>query len=153
MEKVKGKQIRIPWVHSALALLLIVAALYLFLVDIPPVILTWETASEVGTAGFNIYRAEASSEEAFIQVNAALIPAEGDEVLGASYRYEDYAVSSATQYLYQIEEVEWDGTSQLFPETVTVRAGLTQTWRQIEGAILCIVAIVILWRGFKSHAK
>lgn len=152
MANSERKQNRQPWVwvHSVLAFLLVVAAGYLFLVDVPPVVLTWETASEVGTAGFNIYRAEAPAEDAFTQVNAELIPAEGDEVLGASYRYEDYAVSAARKYFYRIEEVEWDGTSQLFPETVAVRAGLTRTWRQLEGGMLCIVAVVLLWRGYKK---
>ncbi len=140
---------RKPWVQIALAGLLLSGAGYLFFIDIPPVVLSWETASEVGTAGFNVYRADISTEQ-FVQVNNALIPAMGDEVLGASYRFEDRTVSPAQRYLYRIEEVEWDGALQLYPETVMVRAGLTRVWRQLEGGVLCVLAIALLWRSFKK---
>ncbi|TFG65905.1 MAG: hypothetical protein E4H27_10390 [Anaerolineales bacterium] len=135
------------WGLIALSVLLLSGAGYLFFVDIPPVVLSWETASEVGTAGFNVYRADSPAEQ-FVQVTADLIPAEGDELLGAAYRYEDYAVSTAKQYVYRIEEVEWDGTRQLYPETVNVRAGLTRVWRQLESGVLGLLAIMLLWRGF-----
>lgn len=147
--QVTEKERRKLWVQSALVVLILFGAGYLIFIDSPPVVLSWETASEVGTAGFNVYRAELSTEQ-FVQVNKDLIPAEGDEVLGATYRYEDHAVSPAKRYSYRIEEVEWDGTLQLYPETVNVRAGLTRVWRQLEGAALCVLAIVLLWRSFKK---
>ncbi len=137
------------WGHIAISVLLLFGAGYAFFVDTPPVVLSWETASEVGTAGFNVYRADSAAEE-FVQVNTDLIPAEGDELLGAAYRYEDYAVSTAKQYVYRIEEVEWDGKQQLYPETVEVRAGLTRVWRQLESGVLGLLAILLLWRGFKQ---
>ena len=139
---------RKPWVQIILAVVLLVFAGYMIIVDIPPVTISWETASEVGTAGFNIFRADIHSEQ-FVQVNENMIPAEGDEMLGAAYSYDDHDVKPTQRYLYRIEEVEWDGIKHLYPETETVRAGLTRLWRQLEGGVLCVLAIVLLWQGFK----
>jgi hypothetical protein len=139
----------ISWIQAVLAVILLLSAGYLIFMDIPPVTLSWETASEVGTAGFNIYRADIGSEQ-FSQVNEGMIPAEGDEMLGAAYSYDDHNVKPAKRYLYRIEEVEWDGTTHLYPETEMVRAGLTRVWRQLEGVILCILAVILLRQGIKK---
>jgi hypothetical protein len=139
-----------PWGQMILAVVLFVGAGYLLFVDIPPVVLSWETASEVGTAGFNVYRAEFSTAE-FVQVNEDLIPAQGDEVLGAAYRYEDYEVSPIKRYQYRIGEVEWNGAHQLYPDTVMVRAGLTRPWRQLEGGGLLVLALALLWWSWKKR--
>ena len=62
-----------------LAVLLLVGGVYLLLADVPPVALTWETASEVGAAGFNVYRADVSGTDArdgdFVLVDRAFWPA------------------------------------------------------------------------------
>ncbi len=137
-----------PWLRFLLALLLSVGGLMLLWRDIPPVLLTWETASEVGTAGFNVYRAAAPDGD-FVQVNPTLIPAVGDELVGASYRFADDNVMPGRRYQYRIEEVEWDGTINTYPETVTVRAGLPRVWTKIEGGVLILLALFVLWRSFK----
>ncbi len=139
---------RIAWLQIGLALALIVGGCVLLLSDVPPVALSWETASEVGTAGFNVYRAGAEGE-AFVQVNDALIPARGDEVTGATYRFADDDVQPGRRYVYRIEEVEWDGTVNAYPETVTVRAGLPRLWTRVEGVLLIFLAAVLLWRGWR----
>jgi hypothetical protein len=147
-----------PWSWVLLAALLLVSGVYLLLADIPPVALSWETASEVGTAGFNVYRADAFGTDVpapdisggdFVQVNTALIPAEGDEMVGAAYRFEDDGVAPGRRYAYRIEEVEWDDHTTLYPETVTVRAGLPRTWTKAEGGLLLVLSAILLWRSFK----
>ena len=142
-----------PWRRVLLAALLLVSGVYLLLADIPPVALSWETASEVGAAGFNVYRSEspaaATAAGDFVQINLALIPAEGDEVVGAAYRFEDDDVAPARRYAYRIEEVEWDGRTTLYPETVTVRAGLPRTWTKVEGGLLLFLGALLLWRSFR----
>ncbi len=137
-----------PWVRILLAAALFVSGIGLLLADIPPVTLSWETASEVGTAGFNVYRAPAPEGD-FAQVNTALIPAEGDELAGAAYRFEDDEVAPGRRYQYRIEEVEWDGSINTYPETVTVRAGLPRLWTKVEGGILLLLALFVVWRSFK----
>jgi hypothetical protein len=149
MRKERPDKPRKSWLQVALPVILLCGAGYLFFANIPPVTLSWETASEVGTAGFNIYRADVDSEE-FIRVNESMIPAEGDELLGASYRYDDHYVVPTRRYLYRIEEVEWDGSTNIFPETEMVRAGLTRIWRQIEGVVLALLAVGLLWQGVKK---
>ena len=142
-----------PWGRVLLAGLLLASGAYLLLVAIPPVSLSWETASEVGSAGFNVYRAEAPAADThasdFAQVNTALIPAEGDEMVGAAYRFADDDVQPGRRYAYRIEEVEWDGSTTLYPETVTVRAGLPRAWTKAEGGLLLLLGAILLWRSFK----
>ena len=77
----------------------------------PVVAIQWDTATEVNTAGFNIYRSTAPDGD-FLQVNEVdgLIPAEGTAVSGAAYHYLDHTVVVNTTYYYLLEEVEYDQT-------------------------------------------
>ncbi len=134
-----------PWILIGL---LVVGGLTLLIIDIPPVVLTWDTASEVGTAGFNVYRSPAN-EDAFERVNATLIAAQGDELTGAAYRFEDNDVRAGRRYIYRIEEVEWDGSTNVYPETVSVRAGLPTVWTKVEGGVLMVLGVILLWREVK----
>lgn len=149
----QADHVAFPWSRVLLAVVLFVSGMYLLLSDIPPVTLSWETASEVGAAGFNVYRAAAPATDVsgsdFVQVNAALIPAEGDEMVGAAYRFADDDVTPGRRYAYRIEEVEWDGRTTLYPETVTVRAGLPRVWTKAEGGLLLLLGAILLWRSFK----
>ena len=126
--------------------------LVLLLVRASPVTVTWETASEVGTAGYNIYRspdAPTATHLAWTRINAALIPAQGDEMMGAHYRYEDHDVQPGRRYQYRIEEVEWDSSRTLYPDSVRARAGLPVRWIRMQGAGLICVAALLLWRRAK----
>ena len=136
---------RIVW--GVLAVLLTVGGVWLLLSDLAPVVLTWETASEVGAAGFNVYRSPIDEDD-FTQVNEELIPAQGDEMVGATYRFEDSDVKLGARYRYRIEEIELDGGTTVYPETVEVRAGLPRRWLRVEGGILIAVALLIVWQTF-----
>jgi hypothetical protein len=139
------RKLDVRWV---LPLLLIGAGIFLIVRDVPPVVVNWETASEVGTAGFNLYRAPVSDnapEQAWEKVNIELIPAQGDEVVGASYRFEDDGLAPGRRYAYRIEEVEWDGGSTVYPETAVVRAGLPRMWVKVEGGLLILLASALAW--------
>lgn len=136
-----------------LAVALLAAGIFLLVSNVPPVVLTWETASEVGTAGFNVFRApvgDSASGEDWVKVNAALIPAEGDEMVGADYAFEDDDVRPGRRYRYQIEEVEWDGTTTRYPEEVVVRAGLSPRWTKLEGGALIVLAAFFVWRRMRA---
>lgn len=130
--------------------LLLLGGILLLVLDIPPVSLSWETASEVGAAGFNVYRS-ALTEEAFVRANPTLIPARGNEMTGAAYHFADDDVVVGRRYVYRIEEIEWDGTVNSYPETVTVRAGLPRLWTKIEGALLIGLAVFLFWRTLKRQ--
>jgi hypothetical protein len=75
------------------------------------VALNWETATEVDTAGFNLYRAR-SENGSWTQVNDELIAATGEFASGASYSYVDKPGYGA--FLYKLEEVDYDGTATLY---------------------------------------
>jgi hypothetical protein len=140
--------------YVLLALALFAVGLYLLLIDIPAVVLSWETASEVGTAGFNVFRApawETAAEEQWTKVNAELIPAEGDELSGANYVLEDEGLTPGRRYHYRIEEVEWDGTTTRYPDEVVIRAGLPRRWTKLEGGFLIALALYFIWRRVRGR--
>jgi hypothetical protein len=121
----------------------------LWVIPVSPVTIEWETGSEVGTAGFNLYRALTASSDAELTwtlVNSDLIPARGDEILGADYRYEDHDVQAGRRYHYRIEEVEWGGKVTTYPHVIDVRAGVPRSWIHAQGVVLIALSVVLLWR-------
>jgi hypothetical protein len=124
---------------------LILGGILLLFYDPGGVTITWETASEVDTMGFNLYRAEGAASESFQQVNAELVPAQGDPLAGASYQIEDKEVKPGRLYSYQIEEVEWSGARQRYPEVVQVRAGLPRFLLIVEGVVLILLGCGLLY--------
>ena len=94
----------------------------------------WSTASEMNTAGFNLYRSD-NSQGPFVQVNENLIPASSDPLTGGQYRYEDKQVSPGKLYYYQLEEMEMSGASTRFgPISVQASGG--------SGAVLLVTLAV-----------
>jgi len=82
------------------------------------VTLAWETGTEIDTAGFNLYRADAE-EAPTTRINDALIPAEGDAVSGANYSFLD--TPGCGVFYYTLEDVDYYGVSTLHgPVEVTV---------------------------------
>lgn len=83
-------------------------------------VITWETGSEVDTAGFNVYRS-ANANGIKVKINDALIPAQGGPASGASYEIVDTRVSVNTKYFYTLEEVETDNDHNVYgPVSVTI---------------------------------
>ena len=80
----------------------------------------WSTASELNTAGFNLYRGE-SQDGPFTRINAELIPASPDPLIGGSYIYTDTGVAAGRTYYYQLEDVETSGAATI-QGVVQVRA-------------------------------
>ena len=79
--------------------------------------LDWETASEIGLLGFNLYRAE-TLDGAKHKLNANLIPAEhSGQMQGASYRFSD-VVDQGKRYYYWLELVKHQGAELLDPVAV-----------------------------------
>jgi hypothetical protein len=74
----------------------------------------WATASEMGNAGFNIFRSKSTSSarEGLAEVNEAPIPARGDEMLGAEYSLRDYEASTDQAY-YWLEDVDLKGSGTM----------------------------------------
>jgi hypothetical protein len=141
-------RIGVPIVYFALG----VAVVYL---GWPPhIVLTWETASEVDTAGFHVHRG-LSPDGPFELVTDTPIPAQGDPLVGATYQYEDRDLVWGRRYYYQLEEVERSDNRIPFPDVVEGRAGAGWGWALGAGGLLAILGGVIGWyvtRADKPHS-
>ena len=74
------------------------------------VILEWETASEIDTAGFHLWRSETNGGE-YARITDYLIPAEGSPSWGAEYEYDDLDVEPGRTYFYKLEDIDYSGDS------------------------------------------
>lgn len=76
----------------------------------------WTTASELDTAGFNLWRGTLNNRG--VRVNSTLIPAEGSPATGGSYTFADDG-APAEAIAYWLEEIDLDGTPAIHgPATV-----------------------------------
>jgi len=74
----------------------------------------------VDNAGFNIWRSETEAGP-YTRLNADLIPARGGPTIGASYSYQDDAVTNGVTYWYKLEDVDLHGTRTMHgPARATV---------------------------------
>ena len=100
--------------------------------------ITWETASEVDTAGFNLYRAT-SPDGPWQKINEQLIPPSEDPVSGGSYKFVDKSAEPGKTYYYQLEEVELSGTTTRFDPIELQTAANTLSWPWwIVGTVVAI---------------
>ena len=71
------------------------------------ILLEWETATEVDTAAFNLYRSQDSGSQG--QQIGSTFPAQGDGITGALYSYRDTDVVPGQRYYYSLEEIDLSG--------------------------------------------
>ena len=74
------------------------------------VLVQWETTTEIDTVGFDVWRSEERDGE-YTRITDSIIPAWGGPVSGAGYSLEDTGVSPGTEYWYELEDIESDGSS------------------------------------------
>jgi hypothetical protein len=74
----------------------------------PRIIVEWSTASELDTAGFNLYRSTDPAARGE-RINPELIPPAADPLQGADYTFRDRNVAAGQTYHYTLEEVETSG--------------------------------------------
>jgi hypothetical protein len=114
---------------------------------IPPrIVLEWQTELEFETAGFNVYRAEAT-DGPFARVNDALIPATNQAAEGASYRFEDLDVQSGRRYFYEIEDVSMDNSS-VRQQAIAAHASSLGWWGTPALAASAGIGLVLLALAF-----
>ncbi len=71
---------------------------------------TWETATELDNAGFNLYRSTDKAGKTTM-VNNEVIAAAGDELKGSSYSFRDRDVMVGVTYYYWLEDVDLFGAA------------------------------------------
>lgn len=77
------------------------------------VVVTWETATEIGNLGFNLYRS-LSPHQTGALVNTAMIPSQAPgSPEGFVYSFEDTAVEPGQTYWYTLEDLSMSGTTTL----------------------------------------
>lgn len=114
----------------------------------PKLIVQWTTETEVNTAGFNIYRAIAQ-DGPYEQINARLIPSNGDPLAGSDYEYVDRDVQLNQQYFYQLEDVEVNGQANR-TELTTGQTPGRQTWILILAGVGILVGLCLIFSSFGS---
>ncbi len=99
----------------------------------------WTTASELNTAGFNVYRSD-SPEGSAVRINQELIPASTDPLAGGMYQFIDKNAQPGRTYYYALEDVETNGvTNRSWHTSVDVaRQGF------LEGGAAFLLAAVAL---------
>ncbi|MBN2383844.1 choice-of-anchor J domain-containing protein [bacterium] len=89
--------------------------------------LTWETAAEVDSLGFNVLRENIKNQgglQILEVVNAALIPSQGTAHSGATYNLIDSQVYPKTRYRYYLEEIGQDSKGSILAD-VEINVGKT----------------------------
>jgi hypothetical protein len=76
------------------------------------VALDWETASEIDTIGFNIFRSE-SEYANYERVNPIMILSQGSVTQSASYEFIDKYVKNRKTYYYKLEDIDLRGKSTM----------------------------------------
>lgn len=112
----------------------------------------WDTASEIDTAGFYLYRSTSPDGE-FTLVNAAgeLIPSQGNALSGATYTFTDKNVVAGRTYYYVIEEVEYDLTSRRYDEQIfAYTVPRVDWWAIVLAAVSALVGTIMLVTGLKE---
>jgi hypothetical protein len=113
-----------------------------------PIIVDWETASELDTAGFNLYRSE-QAEGPFERINPSLIPASPDPLVGGEYSYTDREVEVGRVYYYRLEEVETSGkTTQTGPIEVKTEGG-----GKVELVLSVVLLILACFSAYQAYAQ
>lgn len=142
------RRLRQPPVVLALALILFLAA-----GCGAPVRIEWSTETEMGTAGFNIYRGEAPDGPFDVKVNDELIPASPDPITGGKYNYVDSSAEAGKQYYYQLEEVEENGTRNKVGVTTARAGGFDWKMGLLLGGLVAGVLLVWLYGGRRAGAS
>lgn len=111
----------------------------------PQVVINWQTATEIDTVGFNLYRAE-DPQGPFIQINETLIPASDEPLKGGSYQFVDASVMPNRIYYYQLEDLDTQGKSTRH-EPISVQAKPQGQIEMIAGGSLALLGMVLgMWK-------
>lgn len=120
------------------------------------VAIAWETASELDTLGFNLWRGVTQAAPD-TRLNATMIPAAGTGTGGgATYSWTDSAVQNGTTYWYWLEAVDIHGATQRFgpvsatpttPTAITLATTTASPASVGRSAALAAAALMLVMLG------
>jgi hypothetical protein len=108
----------------------------------PRIEIAWETESEFGTAGFNVWRSD-SEDGKYQKVNERLIPGAPDAALGSEYHFVDEQVKRGKTYYYRLEDVDFNNSSALHEIVPASAQGISRAAIGMAFACALIGAILI----------
>ena len=89
------------------------------------VLVAWETASELGNRGFNLYRATAPAAPEQ-QLNTTLIPSQAPgSGQGYAYTWQDSDVTAGSTYYYWLETLSTSGATEMHGPVNATMSGPT----------------------------
>ena len=100
------------------------------------VIVEWETASELETAGFYVQRSD-SQNGVYIRITEFIV-AKGDDISGASYYIIDSNVTSGNTYWYKLETIDLNQESEYYPPVSAIPLIPTSTFTFTPSPTLAI---------------
>ncbi|CAN2041445.1 hypothetical protein GMMP15_470001 [Candidatus Magnetomoraceae bacterium gMMP-15] len=77
------------------------------------IFIEWQTATEIETAGFNIFRADSENGQ-YSKITETFIPNTGGAIIGASYSFTDTTAKNGSTYFYKLEEIENNSTTHFY---------------------------------------
>jgi hypothetical protein len=118
----------------------------------PTVEVTWETATELETAGFNLYRSQSPTGDfEWINEEEGLIASEGEATSGATYHYIDEDVEAGKTYFYLLEEVEIDQTTNQYEEDIlSYQVPYVTGWTAVITVVCLLIGLALLVTGLKD---
>ena len=113
------------------------------------VIVEWSTASELNTAGFNLFRSERPDGE-YIRVNHFIIPASGDSFTGSDYSFEDRGLINGQRYYYLLEDIDQNGKAQRNGPIEVLAGNSCELELAMSGLAFTIAVTGLYWSLNKS---
>ncbi|MCX8062355.1 MAG: hypothetical protein N3D16_07225 [Anaerolineales bacterium] len=124
----------------------------IFLYRTPQVVIEWQTATEIDTVGFNLYRAE-DPQGPFLKINDALIPSSNEPLKGGSYRFVDANVVPNRVYFYQLEDLDLQGKSTKH-EPISVQAAPQGQIEMVAGGGIALLGLVLgIWQKTQQNKE
>jgi len=114
----------------------------------PRILIEWQTATEIDTIGFNLYRAD-QVEGSYQKLNDSIIPATNDPLRGGSYQYVDANVMPSRTYYYQLEDVDTQGKTTRH-EPISVQASPQGLFELFGGVGLIALGVIL---GIRNRSR
>ncbi|MBK8986048.1 MAG: hypothetical protein IPM39_08200 [Chloroflexi bacterium] len=110
----------------------------------------WDTATELDTAGFYLYRSQTADGD-FERVNDVLIDSRGSAVSGAAYSFVDRNVEPGKTYYYVLEEVQTNAAVNRYEDDMfSYTVPRVTWWAVVLTALTMVVGLALLVFGLRE---